>query len=187
MTEDKKLFARFDWDDYRNDGDCSKTAEVKDIADAAKKGAGLRADFFTTYTQGTVTVGGKIFTGDAEPQAGRHYLQQQKIYTPADVLAELKAGEAEAAAATVKLMADLKRHGMGHLAAEFAAASPSEHPQATEAKAASPDTRFAKLPYKGFVKLEDGETAWDAKGNQLWPVAAPATAPKIKPNNEFDL
>lgn len=185
MTEDKKLIAKFEWDDYRNDGATNIVAEVHDLADAAKFGTEKRADFFTTYTQSTVTHGGKTFTGDTEPQAGRHYLQQAKVYTPAEVLAGIKADEATTASVTAQLLDDLKRHGMGDLADKFAGSARTGNPLAEAAKKEPDTTRYAKLRYKGFVKLEDGETAWDAKGKQLWPVQ-PA-APKMKPLNEFDL
>ena len=187
MTEDKKMFARFDCDDYRNDGDSSQTREVKDLADAAKVGTKLGADFFSTYTQAIVTVGGKTYTGDAEPQTGRHYLKQEKIYTPAEVIAGMTRDAAASAPEIDRVLASLKRHGMGHIADEFTASAATEHATVTAARKEPDTARYAKLRWKGFVKLQDGETAWDAKGNQLWPATATPPAPKIKPNTEFDL
>jgi hypothetical protein len=184
MTESKKLFAKFEWDDYRNDGDTNIVSEVHDLADAAKFGTQKRADFFTTYEIATVTVGGKTFSGDRDDKPGRHYLQQAKVYTAAEVLHETGATLARDAGRFDELLKELRGHGMS-LPKDFDEAASRPNPLLEQCKTDGPDARYAKLRYKGFVRLEDGETAWDAKGKQLWPVQPPA--PRAKPTGEFDL
>lgn len=178
MSEKKKLYATFTWDNYRNDGDEPQRREVTGPDEAVQYGTQARATFFTLSEVPVIEVGGRIFSGEMENVAGRHYLNADRLYSPAEVITELH--KAAKAPGMGKLLKEMSRHGMKKEALQIHQAL-TNNPLEEEYRKEPATTRYVRLPYSGFAKLSAEDTAHDSSGQQLWPLPAPQPAPAATP------
>jgi hypothetical protein len=167
-----KTFARLTNGNWDNGG----TIEVANESDAVAQALARHAICFTTFDVTSVTLNGQEMNGAPQNVTPRRYIGVDRIYTTAEVVAEMEAAfqeETEAVARKGKISPDEKEWLMISLSAfrsvigEYKKKSPSA-------------AHITGLERPGeFIELKEGEKVFDRQGRQLWPKpAAPKAAPK---------
>lgn len=149
----RKTFASFTNRDWRTSG----TEPVIDEQDAVKKALASGALCFTTYDMASVTLNGQELNGAPENFSARRYVGIEKIYTKADVLAQIDVDEA------AHIKAGDRAFSAGELKGIY------NNLRATFNRSAC-DAYMSGLERQGeFTSLQAGEKAFDHKGAQIWP------------------
>lgn len=174
-----KTFAQFDTSSYGR----GPAVEITDVKDAVAYGIKNNCSRFRIYEQTTVTLGGKTLAGDPEYKPGCYNLFIDKIMTAADIaafydqkVAEDKAGKGRAGKSG--FMADIDAQVNAQMRDTF-----REYPA---------DKPFYEDPFgrgQEYSSLNDGDFAFNRKGEQVWPVPAPSVTVdhKVAPMKKISL
>lgn len=144
--------------------------EVADEAEAVQKTLAQHCIAFNTYDVTSVTLNGKELRGEPENLSGRRYVGIDRLYTRAEVIADLQKPQPGMRGGS-REFDSIFAEAMRGVVAEF-----RKHP----ADAAY----ITGLERPGeFIRLKDGEKVFDRSGAQLWPkpAAAPSAQAVFKP------
>ncbi len=167
MTEPVvKTFAQFETSSYGR----GPAIEIADVKDAVAYGIKNGCARFSIYETTSMTVGGKTMSSDPEFKPGSYKLFVDKIMTAADIvafydqkIADDKSGKGRANKSG--FMGDTDALVNRQMRDHF-----KEYPA---------DKPFYDDPFgrgEEFSSLNDGDIAFNRKGEQVWPVPAPSVA-----------
>lgn len=184
MAITQKHYAELVWDNYRNDGDVPEKHEIRNIDEAVAYATSRKAAFFRTFVIESIDTGSKTYTSEPGNFSGRHYVDAD-LYTPLQVISDIRGKDATKEMRA--LASRLEQSGMVKEAGELLAAFNDKNPPIVQQALKDPaGTMYVRLPYKGFTRLEQGDAAYDSKGQRVWPPAPPLALPP-KPGDRYKL